>query len=180
MTTPKDRYPSLARRYPTEDGAEARPGEEAIRRLAPSRATVLLVGGSKAAKAAFARALHDRSARVHRPFVSVDCGALDPDALEEVLFGCPSYEAPPSWSPEKAPPSATRDADRGTLYVATIESLPIVLQPRFLRFLDEAYTVRVIASCDADLAALARKGKFRHDLGERLLLVRVDLSGTRE
>jgi DNA-binding NtrC family response regulator len=180
MTSPKDRYPNADRRYPDRRGGAPEEGqalEDAIRGLASSRATVLLFGGPATTRAVVARALHDRSSRAGGPFVTVDCAATAPDAFEEVLFGGPSYGAPPDMSLEDAPRSAVGDAERGTLYVAAIEGLPLPVQPRFLRFLDDARTVRVVASSSKDLAAMARKGRFRRDLAERLLLVVVDLSG---
>jgi two-component system C4-dicarboxylate transport response regulator DctD len=137
---------------------------------------VLLVNGTSAEKALVARELHDRSPRQARPFVAVDCAQLAPSVLGEVLFGHPADGVPAHWREESTPRGAIRDAQGGTLYVANIDALPMVLQPRFLRFLDDAHAVRVCASSDADLAALAREGRFRADLAERLLLVCFDLS----
>ncbi|MBV9950244.1 MAG: sigma 54-interacting transcriptional regulator [Myxococcales bacterium] len=193
MTTPKGKYPIRERRYPSGGSApdgrhpEARSTrappaagsllgqEETIRRLAPSRATVLLLGGSADAKALAARALHDRSPRAHHPFAAVDCSGLPPADLEEALFG----EGPFGRSPVRdrpLPDGAIQRAEHGTLHVAAVDALPLGLQPRFLRFLDEPRAVRVVASCDVDLATLTRRGAFRADLGERLALVCVHLS----
>jgi DNA-binding NtrC family response regulator len=178
MTTPNGRYPNPGRRYPTDgsppDGSP--PRDDPIRRLAPSRATVLLVGGSGKAKMRVARALHARSPRAPHPFVTIDCAALPPDAVEEALFGEVAYGGPSPLTSSRDPGGATRAAERGTLYVAAIDRLPLRVQPRFLRFLDEPRAVRVVASCDVDLVAAACEGGFRADLAERLALVRVDLA----
>ncbi len=179
MTRPNGRYPNHKRIYPSKGSTpfDASYREEAIRRLAPSRATVLLVGGSSIEKSFVAHALHDRSPRVQGPFVVVDCAATAANSLEEVLFGELFYGVT-SRSPAAGPPrAAVRDAERGTLYIAAIDILPMPLQPRFLHFLDEAVAIRVVASSDGDLLGLASQGRFRPDLAERLSLVCVYLSG---
>jgi DNA-binding NtrC family response regulator len=178
MTMLKGKYPSLERMYPGEDvgGCEPSPWEEEISRLGPSRATVLLVGGSPETKARVARALHDRSPRGHQPFVQVDCAVLQEEAVEQALFGAPSYGTISPVCHQGRPPGAVVQAERGTLYVAAIDALPLGAQPRFLRFLDETRVVRVVVSSDADFITLQSRGRFRADLAERLSLVWVDLS----
>jgi DNA-binding NtrC family response regulator len=178
MTMSKGKYPNLDRRYPGEGNAqrEADQRGEEIRKLAPSRATVLLTSGSPETKASVARALHDSSPRRHPPVVAVNCAGLPAGAVEEVLFGAPSYGPVAPASACCPPLGAVGQAERGTLYVAAIDALPLGVQPRFLRFLDEARAVRVVVSSDADFTALTRLGCFRADLAERLSLVRVDLS----
>src|SRR5262245_3648744 len=101
---PKDRYPKTERRTPTAGGHRLhtsatqevplpevipRDLEEDVRRLAPSRATVLILGGDVGLRAAIARALHDHSGRARGPFVAVDCSALTPEDAERILFGGP-------------------------------------------------------------------------------------------
>jgi DNA-binding NtrC family response regulator len=135
--------------------------------LAPSRVTVLVRGGSAEARAAVAKALHDRSGRRAEPFVAVDGLRLDGDALERRLFGGPLGE-----------PGArgiVREIERGTLHVAAVDRLPLLLQPRFLAFLDGDRQVRVVACAEGDLSAAVEEGRFRADLGERLLLVQLRL-----
>ena len=150
--------------------------DDEISRLAPSRATVLIVGGTPEMKVGLARALHERSPRAVQPFVAVDCTAFASEVLEDVLFGGPLYSARVASDPPLERRGAVNDAQRGTLYVANVDALPMTLQARFLRFLDVSYTLRVVASSDTDLVALARPGRFRADLAERLSLVRVVLS----
>lgn len=136
-----------------------------LRRLAPSRVTVLLVGGSTRLKADAARALHELSPRVGAPFVTFDCTAQGSDAVELLLFGGPAHERPRGGS--------IHAAETGTLYVSAIDELPLLMQPRFLRFLDQEKRVRVVASAGADLAERVRQGQLRPDLGERLTLVQL-------
>jgi DNA-binding NtrC family response regulator len=138
-----------------------------IERLAPSRVTVLLLGGTPAARAAVARALHDRSGRCDEPFVALDCTALSGEELERRLFGGPMTEP--------AARGLVHQMARGTLYVAAVDALPVLLQPRFLSFLERDRKVRVVTSARLDLGGLVRDGRFRSDLGERLLVVQLVL-----
>jgi DNA-binding NtrC family response regulator len=141
------------------------PLQTELRRLAPSRVTVLLVGGSSRLKAEAARALHELSPRVGAPFVTFDCTARGSEAVELLLFGGPAHEHPRGGS--------IHAAETGTLYVSAIDELPLLMQPRFLRFLDQEKRVRVVASAGADLDERVRQGHLRPDLGERLTLVQL-------
>jgi len=174
MTSPKTHYPNATWHYPNAKpeapiallGAE--PAFEAqLYRLAPSRVTLLLVGGSPTVKQAVAQMLHERSPRREQPFVVFDCRGLASETVELGLFGGPAHAPPAS--------GAIQDADAGTLFVATIDELPLLLQPRFLRFLDQDRNARVIASTDTDLALHVERGHFRFDLAERLGLVELAL-----
>ena len=135
-----------------------------IERLAPSRATVLLRGGSAAGRARVARVLHDRSNRGAEPFLELDCGALETEKLEG-LFGGPVSQRAPRPVP----------TGRGTLYLAGVEGLPILFQPRLMGFLDGGERPRVVVSTGADLALAADRGRLRKDLAERLQLVQLAL-----
>jgi DNA-binding NtrC family response regulator len=176
MSSRPDQYPNEERKYPNEEPVPARPSyssifEAELYRLAPSKVTVLLVGGSKVSKGEVALALHQRSSRAEQPFVSVDCHALDSDTAELRLFGGPIY-AP-------ALGGAVQEAGEGTLFVAAIDELPLLVQPRFLRFLDQERNARVIASTDTSLLTRVEQGHFRLDLAERLTLVELMLPGGR-
>ena len=176
MSNPEDQYPIDERKYPNDEPVPARPSfssifEAELYRLAPSKVTVLLVGGSSVSKGEVALALHQRSPRAAQPFVSVDCLGLDSEAAECHLFGGPAY-APSN-------DGAARRAGDGTLYVAAIDQLPLMIQPRFLRFLDQERSARVIASTDESLLGRAAHGLFRLDLAERLTLVELPLPGAR-
>ena len=175
MTSPKTRYPNATQQEPNaEPGAPTAPVsaepafEPQLDRLAPSRGTVLLVGGTPAVQQAVARALHERSPRRDEPFVVFDCRGLASDAVELGLFGGPAH-AP-------AVLGAIQRTHVGTLYVATIDELPLLTQPRFLRFLDQERHARVVASSATDLALQVEQGHFRFDLADRLSLVELFLS----
>ena len=161
--TPASIYPRASLsplRLPPELEAE-------LWRLAPSRVTVLLRGGDATLRATVARALHERSGRALRPFVLFDCAGLPSDAVEQDLFGGPAYFRPRN--------GAVHAAETGTLYVVAIDELPLLMQPRFLSFLDEDKLVRVVVSVRTDLRVCVEQGRFRQDLGERLMLVELPL-----
>ena len=128
---------------------------------------MLLRGGDAALRATVARELHERSGRALRPFVLFDCAGLPSDAVEQDLFGGPAYSRPRS--------GAVHAAETGTLHVVAIDELPLLMQPRFLSFLDEDKLVRVVVSAGTDLRASVEQGRFRQDLGERLMLVELPL-----
>jgi len=177
MSAPKDQYPTDDRRYPSAQPElpgslrdTVGPGVEAkLHRLAPSRVTVLLVGGDARERHAVAVALHDRSPRARSPFIAFACDGLDFTEVELGLFGGPAYE-PPSGG-------AIAQTAAGTLYVASVDALPLLVQPRFLRFLDQDRRARVVASSARDLRGLVQQGHYRLDLAERLSLVELALPG---
>jgi len=114
-----------------------------------------------------AHSLHVRSPRRTQPFIVFDCGGLTSDAVEFGLFGGPAHASPTF--------GAIQETSGGTLYLSTIDQLPLLNQPRFLRFLDQERNARVVASTDADLALQVESGNFRFDLAERLSLVELVL-----
>ena len=138
------------------------PIDTIVGRLAPTRATVLVEGGSEAGRAIVARALHERSQRREEPFATIDCAASADGELERVLGGPVSQRA-------------QRVTGLGTLYVTNVDAMPLWLQPRFLSFLDNGGRPRVVVASRTDLVIAARDGSFRLDLSERLLLVRIAL-----
>jgi DNA-binding NtrC family response regulator len=167
MSMPNDKYPSAGRRYPAggERGLDTTPNETEISRLAPTKATVLVVGGPEEIRARFARALHDRSPRAHGPFVTVDCTTLTSENADRVLFG----------GRTSVRAGAVFEATRGTLYLASLSELPLSAQPRLFGLLDEDTNVRFVASSFEPLDDAVRAGRFRADLGKRLQLVTVVL-----
>lgn len=176
MSRPEDQYPDDDRKYPDDEPASPETSidptlDEELSRLAPSRATVLLIGGEPTVQLAVARALHERSPRAPLPFVVLDCGGLSADQVELALFGGPVYA--------HAADGAIQRADAGTLYIATIDELPQLVQPRFLRFLDQDRKARVVASAVGDLLWRVEHGHFRLDLAERLTLVELVLPDAR-
>lgn len=160
-----------------------------LHRAAPTEATVLLRGESGTGKELAARLLHDRSPRRARPFVVVDCAALPPHLLENELFG----------HVRGAFTGADRDAEGkvhaavgGTLFLDEIGELPLPVQGRLLRLLQERTfhrvggarpenaDVRFVAATWRDLEEDVRAGRFRADLYWRLRVVEVRLPPLRE
>jgi DNA-binding NtrC family response regulator len=199
-----DRYPGNERRYPNgnERGLEASEDaarlvvvseamqrlDMAIQRLAPSRATVLVRGEEGSGKSRVARALHQRSSRADSPFVTVDCSSIASQAFERILFGGYAHA---TIRKRGEPTGALHAADRGTLFLREILELPLSVQPRFLRLLDDGepleeedrarrLDVRVLASTSEDIEAAVREGKFRRDLGDRISLVDLAVPPLRE
>ncbi|HEY1551393.1 MAG TPA: sigma-54 dependent transcriptional regulator, partial [Kofleriaceae bacterium] len=151
-----------------------------IGRLAGSRATVVITGESGVGKEVVARALHQRSERSAQPYVAFNCAAVPHELFEGQLFG---YRKGAFTGATADQPGVIRAANGGTLFLDEIGELPLEIQPKLLRFLDNAEVfplgakrpvtvdVRVIAATNRDLAAEMRKGRFREDLYYRLLVV---------
>ena len=158
-------------------------------RVAPTEATVLLRGDSGTGKGVLARALHARSRRASGPFVTVHCPSLSAELLESELFG----------HVRGAFTGAVRDtfgkvaaAEGGTLFLDEIGELPLSLQAKLLRFLQEkqyervgesptrAADVRLLAATNRDLAAAVAAGTFREDLFYRLNVIEVTVPPLRQ
>jgi two-component system, NtrC family, response regulator AlgB len=158
-------------------------------RVAPTDATVLLRGESGTGKGVLARAIHARSRRSSRPFVTVHCPSLSAELLESDLFGHARGAFTGAVQDKEGKVAA---AEGGTLFLDEIGDLPPALQPKLLRFLqDRAYErvgetrtrlgdVRLIAATNRDLAAEVRVGRFREDLLYRLNVIEVKLPALRE
>jgi hypothetical protein len=182
------------------DGAPALPGVVAespamrrllgeLSRLGSSRATVLVTGESGTGKEVVARAIHDLSTRRVGPFVPFNCAAVPRDLFEGQLFG---YRKGAFTGAVSNHPGVVRAADRGTLLLDEIGELPLELQPKLLRFLENGEVfplgelrpakvdVRLVAATHRDLGALVRAGRFREDLYYRLLVVPLRLPPLRE
>jgi len=158
-------------------------------RAAPSEVTLLIRGESGTGKGVLARAIHARSARAAGPFVTVHCPSLSAELLESELFG----------HVVGAFTGAVRDsvgkvgiAEGGTLFLDEIGDLPLPLQPKLLRLLQEKRyervgdphtrvgDVRVLAASNRDLAALATSGRFREDLLYRLNVIEIVMPPLRQ
>jgi transcriptional regulator with GAF, ATPase, and Fis domain len=152
---------------------------EFVKRVGPSDASILLGGESGSGKEMVASAIHRASRRAKGPFVAVNCAALTESLIESELFGH-----------EKG--AFTEMADRGTLFLDEIGELPLGLQTKFLRVLEERrfervggqksieVEVRVIAATNRDLAEMVKRGSFREDLFYRLSVIQLDVPPLRE
>jgi NtrC-family two-component system response regulator AlgB len=158
-------------------------------RVAPTEATVLLRGENGTGKGVVARAVHTRSRRAGRPFVTVHCPSLSAELLESDLFGHAKGAFTGAVSETGGKVAA---AEGGTLFLDEVGDLPPAVQPKLLRFLQEkAYErvgetqtrhgdVRLIAATNRDLDAEVRVGRFREDLFYRLNVIEVTLPPLRE
>jgi DNA-binding NtrC family response regulator len=145
----------------------------ALERLAQSDATVLLVGETGTGKGHAARALHQRSGRHEAPFMVFDCGAVSRTLIESELFG---HEKGAFTGADQARGGALEAAGRGTLFIDELDELPLELQPKLLRALEERrffrvgsnkpqeFRARIVAAAKRDLSAEVEAGRFRADL----------------
>ncbi len=162
---------------------------ERIRQLAPTRATVLLVGETGTGKELVAQAIHQNSPRKDAPFVKLHCAALAEGVIESELFG---HERGAFTGAVSARKGRFEIADGGTLLLDEISEITPAIQTKLLRVLQEhefervgsnrpvRVDVRLIAATNRDLADMVALGAFREDLFYRLNVVRVDLPPLRE
>jgi two-component system response regulator AtoC len=160
-----------------------------VSRLKDTRTPVLIAGESGTGKELVARAIHFRGSFANRPFVAVDCGSLVPTLIESELFG---YEKGAFTGALKSKTGLFQSANGGTIFLDEIGELPLEMQAKLLRVLQEKEVrpvgsnqrtkvdVRVIAATNRDLEAEYRNGTFRKDLYFRLNVVTVHLPSLRE
>jgi transcriptional regulator with GAF, ATPase, and Fis domain len=160
-----------------------------LERLAPTDATVLLGGETGTGKDALARAIHGASPRRDGPFMVVDCGAVVGSLIESELFG---HEKGSYTGATAQRQGAFELADGGTLFLDEIGELPLDLQPKLLRAIEQrtirrvggsreiGVNIRIIAATKRNLPMEVERGKFREDLYFRLAVVRVDVPPLRE
>jgi two-component system response regulator AtoC len=158
-------------------------------RLKDTRTSVLISGESGTGKELVARAIHFRGAFANRPFVAVDCGSLVPTLIESELFG---YEKGAFTGALKSKQGLFQSADTGSVFLDEIGELPLELQAKLLRVLQEKEVrpvgsnqrvkvdVRVIAATNRDLEAAYKNGTFRKDLYFRLNVVTVHVPALRD
>ncbi len=153
-------------------------------RIADSPATVLITGESGTGKEVAARALHERGPRKGKPFVAINCSAVPEALLESELFG----HARGAFTDARAARAGLLlQGNGGTLLLDEIGDMPLALQPKLLRALQErtlrpvggdeevAFDVRVIATTNRDLRALVDEERFREDLYFRINVIHVEL-----
>jgi two-component system, NtrC family, response regulator AtoC len=160
-----------------------------ISRLKDTRTPVLISGESGTGKELVARAIHFRGTMAQTPFVAVDCGSLVPTLMESELFG---YEKGAFTGATKTKAGLFQAANGGTIFLDEIGELPLEMQAKLLRVLQEkevrpvgsnanvTVDVRVIAATNRDLEAAYRDGTFRKDLYFRLNVVTVHLPALRD
>jgi DNA-binding NtrC family response regulator len=148
-----------------------------LRRLAPTEITVTLIGETGTGKDVLARAIHAASARSEAPFVVFDCGAVAPNLVESELFG---HERGSFTGAMASHAGAFERAHGGTLFLDEVGELPLDLQPRLLRALenrsvrrvggtvDRPVDLRIVAATNRDLKVRVTKNLFREDLYFRL------------
>src|SRR5579862_2802176 len=160
-----------------------------VQKLAPTQATVLLLGESGTGKERLARALHSLSTRATKPMVAINCAAIPENLLESELFG---YERGAFTGAVKQTKGKIETADGGTLFLDEIGDMPLALQSKLLRFLQErviervggreliAVDVRIIAATNRDLQVAIAQKAFREDLYYRISEVSVAIPPLRE
>jgi two-component system NtrC family response regulator len=160
-----------------------------IRKVSHSDVPVLVTGASGTGKEMVAQAIHQRSLRSKGPFVAVNCGAIPRELLESELFG---HEKGSFTGAYRTVAGKVEMANNGTLFLDEVGELPLELQVKLLRFLQEyafervggretkTVDLRIISATNGDLKELIAAGKFREDLFYRLNVVNIDLPTLKE
>jgi formate hydrogenlyase transcriptional activator len=160
-----------------------------VERVAPTDSTVLVLGETGTGKELIARAIHNLSSRCHRPFVRLNCAAIPHELLESELFG---HEKGAFTGAIAQRIGRFEMADTGTLFLDEIGDIPLALQPKLLRVLQEQeierlgsgttrrINVRLVAATHRDLTQMVNQKEFRSDLYYRVNVFPVELPPLRE
>jgi DNA-binding NtrC family response regulator len=159
------------------------------RKVAPTEATVLLLGETGTGKEVFAQAIHHGSKRANKPFIALNCSAFGKELLESELFG---HKAGSFTSATRDKKGLIEEADLGTLFLDEIGEMHVDLQAKLLRVLETSefikvgdtrptrVNVRIIAATNRDLQQEVTEGKFRDDLYYRLNVFTISLPALRD
>ncbi len=159
------------------------------RRAAEASVSVLITGETGTGKEVLAKAIHHMGPRANKPFVAINCAAIQSTVLESELFG---YEAGAFTGAEKRKPGLMEVADDGILFLDEISSMPLDMQAKLLRALEEhafrrvggtnllRVDVQVLAASNRSLSKLMEQGNFREDLFYRLKVVDLHIPPLRE
>lgn len=162
---------------------------EDVRKISDSRSNVLLLGETGTGKELFARAIHYNSSRKDKPFIPINCSAIPENLLESELFGYAKGAFTGATSPKRGLLEA---ADQGTVFLDEIGDLPITLQSKLLRVLDDheirplgsvngrRVDLRIVAATNRDLGREVKYNRFREDLYYRIAVVTLRLPALRE
>lgn len=162
---------------------------ETIDKVADTNATVLITGESGTGKELIAGAIHNRSSRSDKPYIKVNCGAIPENLLESELFG---YEKGAFTGAQSRKAGRFDRAQGGTLFLDEVGELPLALQVKLLRVLQEREfervggtevikaDVRIITATNKDLEKLVNEGRFREDLLYRLKVIPIKIPALRD
>lgn len=189
LLAPTDQPLSFRFNHIVGESAPMRRVYDRTARAARTDATVLIRGESGAGKELIARAVHFNSGRRERPFVVVDCAALPADLIENELFG---HARGAYTGADRAMPGKVETADGGTLFIDEVGELPLPVQAKLLRLVQErtffpvgatirkTLDVRFVFATNVDLEAEVRARRFRADLYYRLRVVQIDIPPLRD